>query len=90
MSDICIPLPELIGGQKAEIKVKLYSENMQTEYRVEVFTADRSEKNQDLTNDVVFKSLKEYIDNYDKSWELIQVFAPQGEKNEIKVLYRKR
>jgi len=34
--------------------------------------------------------LKKAIQNYDKSWELIQIFTPADHASYIQVLYRKK
>lgn len=92
MGEICIPLPKVKGGQKAEITVRLQGEDKAQNYRVECFTFEKSDhpdKNHEY-NEQIYLSLKDKIEHYDGKWELLQVFAPEGEDNLIKVLYRQR
>lgn len=92
MGEICIPLPQVKGGQKADISVSIPGEEKTQIYRVECFSFEKSDQ-QDSNyryNEQIFLSLKDKIEHYDGKWELLQVFAPEGKNNLIKVLYRQR
>jgi hypothetical protein len=91
MAEICIPIPEMKDGQKAEIAVTHTNGEESAFYRVETFLGkSRKQDNNHLNNDEVFTTFKQFIDNYDKNWELIQVIASQENRSTIKLLYRKR
>jgi hypothetical protein len=91
MSEICIPIPELKNGQRAEIVVKNNNEEGAALYRVEIFQGNSKQQDENsLNNEKVFTTFKQFIDNYDQSWELLQVIASQEDHNTIKLLYRKR
>lgn len=91
MAEICIPIPELKDGHRAEIAVSNTNGVESTFYRVETFLGrSREQNNNHLNNDEVFTTFKQFIDNYDKNWELIQVIASQEDRSTIKLLYRKR
>ncbi len=91
MGEICIPLPVMKDGQKAEISILLPEKEETVTYRIEAY----SFRNNKLTwttqnNNDIYNSLKRKIDHYDAKWELLQINAPEGDNNLIKVLYRKR
>lgn len=89
MGEICIPLPKVKGGQKAEITVKMPDSSIN--YRVECFAFHSDNEVVEISyNEKIYYSLKDKIEHYDGKWELLQVFAPEGEDNLIKVLYRQR
>lgn len=91
MSEICIPIPDLKNGQKAEITVNMINSDDVVSYRVETFSGnDKKRSNNNLNDYTVFSTFKQFIDNYDKKWELLQVLASQEDHSTIKLLYRKR
>lgn len=90
MSEICIPIPDLTSGQQAEILVQVANSSDPVRYRVEIFPLNENELAISLSDDTAFNSFKQFVDNYDKSWELLQVIASQDENKNIRVLYRKR
>lgn len=91
MAEICIPIPDLKDGQKAEITVNKLNDGDPISYRVETFSGNSSlQSNNNLDNEAVFTTFKHFIDNYDKQWELLQVIASQEDHSSIKLLYRKR
>jgi hypothetical protein len=88
MIGICIPVPEIHYGH--EVNITVTSGNQLYLYKMEVFEfLNKQGKSTDTIIDL-FSALKSKIEHYDNSWELLQVFAPEGEKNEVKVLFRKR
>lgn len=88
MSGICIPIPEIRSGQQANITVT--STNSVQQYKLETFDCSVEGNRKADTSELLFHVLKNKIEQYDKSWELLQVFAPEGENYEVKVLFRKR
>ncbi len=89
MGEICIPLPKFKGGQKADITVKLPDNSYN--YRVECFSIEHgNEAIGKSHNEKIYHTLKHKIEQYDSKWELLQVFAPEGDDNLIKILYRQR
>jgi hypothetical protein len=90
MSEICIPVPDLVCGEQAEILVQSDNGHDPVRYRVEIFPLGGNGSVVSLSDDTAFISFKQFVDNYDKSWELIQVIASQDENKNIRVLYRKR
>jgi hypothetical protein len=87
MSVICIPIPEITSGQNPNITVS--SGNITQFYKLETFDCSAENKTTNETFGTMFVALKSKIENYDKSWELIQVFVPENESMQVKVLFRK-
>lgn len=90
MEDICIPVPDITGGTNAEITVQLPNNKGVIKYRLEAFICGEDSGKKESSNEEVFSTLKNFVDNYDKSWELIQLFAPIGKEKNVKVLYKMR
>ena len=88
MRELCIPVPEIHGGQNTVIMVT--SPDQDNVYKLEVFDCKPKSDKKLNANDYIFKTLKNKIEHYDNSWELIQVFAPEGDNIEVRVLFRKR
>jgi len=95
MREICIPLFGFEENDNAEVMVKLGDKRLQYDFRVVSF---KWEVNDVFSNgeDDISKSLariarlKKSIKEYDKDWELIQIFNPLDDAKYIQVLYRKR
>ncbi len=88
MKDVNIPLPEFLEQQIAEIEVKINGKKRQYNFRVESF---RWEPDGEVWPvDKKIQQLKEHIDDYNKSWELIQIFKPKDDSKYVQVLYRQR
>ena len=86
MKEISIPLPDFIDKQIAEIEVKINGKKRLFNFKVESF---RWEPENELWSSVEkIKMLQQEIENYDKSWELIQIFKPKPESKFIQVLFR--
>ena len=77
MKEISIPLPDFLDKQIAEIEVKINGNKRQFNYRVESFRWEPDDK--ELTVDDKIQMLKQGIELYDSSWELIQIFKPKEE-----------
>lgn len=88
MKDLSIPLPEFLEQQIAEIEVKINGKKRQYNFRVESF---RWEPDGEVwTIDKKIQRLKELIDGYNSSWELIQIFKPKEDSKFVQVLFRQR
>ncbi len=88
MKDVNIPLPEFLEQQIAEIEVKINGKKRQYNFRVESF---RWEPDGEVwTVDRKIQRLKELIDGYNDSWELIQIFKPKEDSKYIQVLFRQK
>lgn len=85
MNDVCIPLTGLKNDQSAEVIVTVGGNKKQYSFRIESFPWESH-----LPVGKRIFLLKGMIENYDKQWELVQIYNP-GEKSEsIRVLFRKR
>ncbi|MFC2134320.1 hypothetical protein ACFLTH_06840 [Bacteroidota bacterium] len=93
MKDICIPIPHFGENQIAEVEVTVNGKKKKFNYRVESFEWDGViDKNQDMltqTEEKV-KKLKENIEGYDKSWDLVQIYTPSQGSEHIQVLFRQK
>jgi hypothetical protein len=92
MRDLCIPIPEFIEKQLMEVEVKIMGDKRKYNFRLESFDweiENRSDE-QNIQSDIDYKiqNLKKQIENYDKSWRLIQIFNPAPESKIIQVLFR--
>jgi len=88
MSGFCIPIPDIKSGHNTDISVST-SESSQM-YRIELFNCCLANDSDLLVQDNVYNTLKNKIEQYDKAWELLQVFTPEDECTKVKVLFRKR
>jgi len=95
LKDLCIPIPGFGENEIAELHLKVGDKNISYDFRVESFPWDIEDElngdNDELTTSLArISRLKTSIENYDKSWELIQIFTPANTSKYIQVLYRKR
>ncbi len=96
MKDLCIPIPNMKDNQIAKLEVTIGEEKQKLEFRVESFLWETEDDLVNLTSDHLSRSLarisrlKSSIENYDRGWELIQIFNPAENSKFIQVLYRKR
>ena len=95
LKDLCIPVPGFGENEIAELHLKVGDKKISYDFRVESFPWDLDDElNGDSDN--ISRSLarisrlKASIENYDKSWELIQIFTPASASKYIQVLYRKK
>lgn len=93
MREICLPLPEITGDQPVEIEIKSTGKENIIQFRIVSFPF----KEKNIQDDISGKTTKEHINNlkniiesYDKSWELLQIFAPLNNSKYIQVLFRKK
>jgi hypothetical protein len=88
MKDINIPLPDFIEKQIAEIEVTINGKKRHYNFRVESFQWEpEAEK---WTVDQKIERLREKIESYNKSWELIQIFKPKEDSKFVQVLFREK
>ena len=95
MREICIPIPEIVGGLPVEIEIKSAGNDKSILYRIVSFPfASRKEqtenKHKESASSVQISELKNTIETYDNAWQLIQIFAPLNNSNYIQVLFRKK
>ena len=88
MKDVIIPLPDFIDKQIAEIEVKINGKKRQYNFRVEAFRWEPDSEEWSIEDKI--RMLQTELANYDKSWELIQIFRPKEGSKFIQVLYRQR
>ncbi len=88
MKDVNIPLPGFLDQQIAEIEVKINGKKRQYNFRVESFRWEPDSERWTVEQKVT--RLKESIDNYDRGWELIQIFKPKEDSKYVQVLFRQR
>lgn len=96
MKELCIPVPAMSDGKQANVYVVIDNETIGYHFRIESFPWDCNDDLKKDIHDEIDKSLaritrlKKAITNYDKDWELIQIFNPSANAKSIQVLYRKR
>jgi hypothetical protein len=88
MKEVSIPLPDFVDKQIAEIEVKINGKKRQYNFRVESFRWEPDNKESTVEDKI--KRLQTQLANYDRSWELIQIFKPKENSKFIQVLYRQR
>ncbi|MBN1116413.1 MAG: hypothetical protein JXA77_04385 [Bacteroidales bacterium] len=89
-ADICIPIKDFGKDKQINIVIEYPNSEKNDVFKLEVFSCKDGAENKKKAEDVVFNKLKFQIDNYDRNWEVVQVSPPQGEENNIVVLFRKR
>ena len=95
MRELCVPIPGFSSEQSAEIKLKIGKEEVSYDFRVVSFPWD-IEDELSIGKDELSKSLaritrlRTAINDYNREWELIQIFNPAEEASFIQVLYRKK
>lgn len=95
MKQVNLPLPPVEENEPVEINVLIGERKEEVKYKIESFlwdVEDELSKVKDSTSVSLARiaRLKKSIENYDKSWELLQIFAPLENSQYIRVLYRKR
>ena len=96
MKELCVPMPHFHDHQVAEVDLKVNGDKITYNFRVESFPWDVEDELSNKDSDPVSTSLaritrlRNSINNYDKQWELIQIFTPDDRSKHIQVLYRKR
>ena len=95
MKDLCIPIPGFGENEIAELHLKVGDQKISFDFRVESFPWDVEDElngnSDEITRSLArISRLRTAIQNYDKSWELIQIFTPADHASYIQVLYRKK
>ena len=96
LKDICIPIPGFGEEEVAELHLKVGDKSISYDFRVESFPWEVEDELSKDGNDDVSRSLarierlRNAINKYDKSWELIQIFNPPSDARYIQVLFRKK
>jgi hypothetical protein len=94
MRQISLPLPRLDDDDLIEFEVKSGKRGDLIRFKLEpVLWEDEEDKlNEKDDAKITFQRisrLKNSIESYDKTWELIQIFAPLKNSKYVKILYRK-
>jgi len=93
MRDLCIPIPDFSHNEEVQLEVKVGNNKSIFNYKVVSFPWEvEIEENGEEILDAIYKinRLKSALTNYDKNWELIQIFTPSDNDKYIQVLYRKK
>jgi hypothetical protein len=96
MRDLCIPLPEISEVKQADVIVTMDNRKIEYHFRIESFPWEYSntainKRNNDKEKTLErIKKLKKAISEYDRDWELIQIYDPSINSKFIQVLYRKK
>ena len=95
MKDLCVPIPGFGDSEQAEITLNYKGSKRTINYRVESFLWDSDEDLFPEGDEVSIslariERLKKAIRDYNKDWELIQIFTPAENARSIQVLYRKK
>ena len=94
MKDLCVPIPNFGEDEMAEIELRVGDQKIEYNFKVESFPWDVEDelthKDDDVANSLArIARLKTAIKNYDREWELIQIFTPSENATHIQVLYRR-
>jgi len=95
MNDICVPLPRVPDATHAEVSVKVDGKGHSFNFRVESFDWAPSEDLPDSAALVKVRNerianLRASIANYDRRWELVQIYNPGPKARNIQVLFRQK
>ena len=93
MKDVSIPIPNFNENEPVELEVKVGKNKMKYYFRIVSFPWETYEDQEDESiGNSLFKInlLKKAIKNYDKGWELIQIYTPPKNAKKIEILYRKK
>ena len=89
-----IPLPNISDDEQIDIEVSIGKKKKRQYFRLESVSLDLNSSDEksiekELSSSEKIERLKKVIENYDKNWELIQIFAPLKKSFNIHILYRK-
>jgi len=94
MTDICIPLPRLALTKSASVEVTVEGEQKHFNFRLVSFPWEQEHLQADDEGrphrKVRFQNFKSMVENYDKSWELVQIYQPRPRAETIQVLFRQK
>lgn len=93
MKDVTIPLADFLEEQIAEVEVKINGKKRKYSFRIESFpwgveAVDGQIPGASITEKI--EKLRENIENYNKGWELVQIFSPAPDAKHIQVLFRQK
>lgn len=86
MNDICIPIPRFKENQ---VDVKVNGKKEEFYFRVESFPWSK-ESTEEKSSLESIEQLRKNIDEYDRNWELVQIYTPSAGSQFIQVLFRKK
>jgi hypothetical protein len=86
MSDLCIPIKDFGDQQIAEIEIRVGNKLTKINFRVESFKWDDNGS----PHEKRIENLKRDIENYNKNWELIQIYNPRPGSKYIQAMFRER
>lgn len=89
MGEICVPIPKFKENQVAEVHVTIEGKTQKFDFRLEAFPWIGGEEERVVNEDDI-KSLRNYIESYRSTWELIQILTPKPNAEFIHVLFRKK
>jgi hypothetical protein len=89
MKGICLPWPEIPEDERAVVEVKLSGSNRLCRFRIEPLLINDLGGKQNNT-DLRINKLRNWIQNYDKQWELIQIFNTNEGSEYVHILYREK
>ena len=94
MRDITMPVPDIINGDQADIELRIGGGKIIYYFRLASFAwesaDDATVKDNAVLEDLKINRLRKAIEEYDKGWELIQIYPPAKDLKTIQVLYRKK
>ncbi len=95
MNQINLPIPHIDNDEPVEVNMLVGKEKKEILFKVVPFVWDEedelsNEKDSTSVSLARISRLKKSIENYDKSWELLQIFAPLENSKFIQILYRKK
>ncbi len=95
MKDLCIPIPNFNDCDYAEIELRVGDKKEIYDFRIEPIFWDIEDEFSQTDDEALLSpskidQLKKAIHEYDKNWELIQIYSPSKVSKTIQVLYRKK
>jgi hypothetical protein len=95
MKEINIPIPDITENETAEVEVNVKGRKLRCNFRVVSFPWEKEDLLQEADDHLTLSlariyRLKKRIENYDSSWELIQIYKPSRNADHIHILYRKK
>lgn len=85
MKEICIPVTDISKSGKAEVTVRSGDGKQVWRYRIEPFYLGDGGSVENRIRD-----FQHQLDNYDPSWELVQVLDTDPTHTHVHVLYREK
>ena len=97
MKEICIPIPNFWEDQIADVTLTVGGRKVSYSFRVESFPwalpdgepVNDTDEGAHATMEQII-ALRVAIEQYDKNWELVEIYTPPRAASHIQVLYRKK